>query len=125
MLSNNVTLIGNLGSDIELRQLKSGQTVGNVNIAVTRTYTSKAGDTTKETSWFRLVVWAQQAERMAERLRKGDKVLVEGRLQSRSYEAKDGSKREIVEINVSSYQQIGYKNTSTQAVNDNELATAA
>ena len=103
MLSNNVTLIGNLGSDINLRQTAAGQTVGSVNLAVSRTYTPKNGEAVKETNWFRLTAWAQTAERMAKQAGRGTRLLVEGRLKSGSYEGKDGIKRDTVEVVVTSF----------------------
>ena len=106
MLSNSVTLTGNLGSDIELRQLPSGQTVGNVSIAVTRNYTSKAGETIQDTNWFRLVVWGQQADRMSREVGKGSRVIVEGRLTSRSYENKEGQRKDVTEIIVGAFREL-------------------
>lgn len=105
MLRNSVTLIGNLGSDVELRTVGAEQTVARVSLASNRTYTNRAGDRVKDTHWFRLVAWGTQAERMAERLGRGAKVLVEGRLTTNSYE-RDGQRRETVEVVVTSFEQL-------------------
>ena len=105
MLFNNVTLIGNLGADIQLKQTSAGQTYGYVNIAQTRTYESRAGETVQETSWFRLKAWGKVAERMQRETAKGSRLLVEGKLASRTYE-KDGQTREIVEVVVQGFQRL-------------------
>lgn len=110
MVYNATTLIGNLGSDIEVRTLPSGQKVTHVSLAQNRTYVDRNGDTHKDTSWFRLKAWGKQAERMADLLGKGSRVLVEGRLESRSYD-KDGATREIVEVVVLNFELIGRAGT--------------
>lgn len=124
MLSNNVTLIGNLGSDIELRQTPAGQTYCKVNIAVTRVYTDRKKDVVKDTQWFRLIAWAKQAERMAAELSKGARVLIEGSLSTSSYTTKDGQKREVVEINVASFQKIARLAITATETQESELAVA-
>jgi len=120
MLSNSVTLIGNLGSDIQMRKTGAGQPYGNVNIAITRRYTARNGDTVKDTQWFRLVAWGRTAQRMEAELGTGDKILVEGRLNTRSYESKDGQQREIVEVNVAGFQKLQRPtaNSTTSATAD-------
>ena len=124
MLSNNVTLIGNLGSDIEVRQTPAGQNYCKVDIAVTRVYTDRNKDVVKDTQWFRLIAWARQAERMAADLSKGAKVLIEGSLSSSSYTTKDGQKREVVEINVASFQKVARKAVEATKTVDADLAPA-
>lgn len=114
MLTNNVTLIGNLGSDITMRLTKAEQTFGTVSLAVSRTYTDHQGDIVKDTQWFKLVGWGQIAERMHTRLGKGDRVLIEGRLSCKVYETKEGVKRDTVEIYVTSFQQLA-KGKATKA----------
>lgn len=73
-------LIGNLGKDPELRYTPGGQPVGTLSLATNRRYTNPGGEPVKETTWFRITVWGKQAESCNEFLRKGSKVLVEGRL---------------------------------------------
>ncbi len=101
---NRVFLIGNLTRDPELRYLPSGQAVANFTIAVNRPYTSNTGEKKEETSFIRVVVWARRAEVCNEFLRKGSPVFVEGRLQSRSWEAQDGTKRSAIEVVASNVQ---------------------
>ena len=75
-----LTLIGNLGRDPEMRYTPSGQAVTNLSLATNRTWTDASDQRIKETTWFRVSVWGRQAEACNQYLRKGSKVLVEGRL---------------------------------------------
>ena len=95
---NKVLLIGNLTRDPELRYIPSGQAVTTFTIAVNRTYNSQSGEKKEEVSFIRVVVWARRAEVCNEYLKKGSPVFVEGRLQSRSWEAQDGTKRSTLEV---------------------------
>lgn len=95
---NKVLLIGNLTRDPELRYIPSGQAVTTFTVAVNRTYASQTGEKKEEVSFIRVVVWARRAEVCNEYLRKGSPVFVEGRLQSRSWEAQDGTKRSTIEV---------------------------
>ena len=93
---NKVMLIGNLTRDPELRYIPSGQAVTTFTIAVNRTYNSAAGEKKEEVSFIRVVVWAKRAEVCNEYLKKGSGVFVEGRLQSRSWEAQDGTSARLL-----------------------------
>ena len=104
---NKVILIGNLTHDPELRYIPSGQAVTNFSIAVNRAYTLQDGTKKEETSFVRIVVWGKQAENCSEYLSKGRPVLVEGRLQSRSWEAQDGTKRNTIEVVAQRVQFLG------------------
>lgn len=95
---NRVFLIGNLTRDPELRYLPSGQAVTTFTLAANRVYTAGTGERKEDTSFIRIVVWARRAEVCNEYLRKGSPVFVEGRLQSRSWEAQDGTKRSSIEV---------------------------
>jgi single-strand DNA-binding protein len=98
MSLNKAMIIGNLGRDPEMRYTPNGQAVTQFTVAVNRNYKDANGEWKEETEWFRVVAWAQLAERTAEHLRKGNKVYVEGRLQTRSWEDKDGQKRYTTEL---------------------------
>lgn len=98
MSLNKVMIIGNLGRDPEMRYTPSGQAVTQVTVAVNRNYKGQDGAWQEETEWFRVVAWAQLAERVAENLRKGMKVYVEGRLQTRQWEDQQGQKRYTTEL---------------------------
>lgn len=104
---NRVLLIGNLTRDPELRYLPSGQPVTNFTIAVNRTYLAATGEKKEEATFLRVVVWAKRAEVCHEYLRKGSPVFVEGRLQSRSWDAPDGTRRSTVEVVAQNVQFLG------------------
>lgn len=89
---NRVLLIGNLVEEPELRYTPNGTAVGKIRIAVTRTFNRDESD------FFNVVTWRKTAENCANYLKKGGQVCVEGRLQTRSYEAQDGSKRWVTEV---------------------------
>jgi single-strand DNA-binding protein len=94
---NKVLLIGNLTRDPDLRYTASGTAVANLRLAVNRTFVVQ-GDKREETLFIDVVAWSKQAEACAEYLAKGSAIFVDGRLQSREYDAKDGSRRTVVEV---------------------------
>ena len=77
---HNIILVGNLGRDPEMRYTPSGQAVTNLNVASNRQYTTSDGNPVKETIWFRISTWGKTAENCNQYLKKGSKVLIEGRL---------------------------------------------
>ena len=87
---NKVMLIGNLGADPEVRYTQSGKAVANLRIATTDNWTDQRGERQERTEWHRVVAWGKLAEQCERFLRKGRKVFVEGRLQTRQYEDRDG-----------------------------------
>ena len=91
-------IIGNLGRDPEMRYTPSGQADTQFSVATNRNYRDPQGEWQSETEWFRVVVWGDQGERVAEYLRKGHKVYVEGRLQTRQWEDQSGNKRYTTEL---------------------------
>ena len=95
---NKAILIGNLGSDPELKYTTSGTAVTNFNIATTEKWKDKDGQMQERTEWHRIVLWARTAEVAKEYLQKGSSVYIEGRIQTRNYDDKDGIKRYITEI---------------------------
>ena len=94
---NKVTLIGNLGVDPEFRTLENSNTVTNLSIATHESWTDSNGEKQERTEWHRVAAWGKLAEICNEYLRKGSKVYVEGRLQTRKWE-KDGVERYSTEI---------------------------
>lgn len=94
---NQVTLMGNLTRDPELRQTPNGQTVTNFSLALNRSYKDQSGEWQEVTDYVDIVCWGPLAERVAQYLSKGRRCLVQGRLQSRSWE-QDGQKRNKVEV---------------------------
>jgi single-strand DNA-binding protein len=93
-----VILVGNLGSDPEMRYTPNGKAVTSFNIATNRRYTTSAGENKEETDWFRVSVWGKQAEQCNQFLSKGKQVYVEGRLHARSWEGQDGQMRTSLEV---------------------------
>jgi len=93
---NKVFMIGNLSKDVDLRTTQSGKAVATLTIAVNRRFKGQDGE--KVTDFFTVVAWNQLGEMCGKYLAKGKKVAVSGELQTRSYDAKDGSKRYVTEI---------------------------
>jgi len=94
---NKAILIGNLGADPEVRYTQSGSAVANFNLATTETWT-KDGKKEEKTEWHRVVAFARLGEICGEYLSKGSKVYIEGRIQTRQWEDRDGNKRYTTEI---------------------------
>jgi single-strand DNA-binding protein len=95
---NKVILVGRLGGDPEIRYTQQGVGVTNFNIATSENWVDKAGEKQEKTEWHRIVVWGKMAETCSQYLAKGRQVFVEGRLQTRQWEDKDGGKRYTTEI---------------------------
>lgn len=104
---NKVILIGNLGQDPEVRYTPSGAAVANFSIATSESWTDKSGERQEKTEWHRIVVWGKQAELCGEYLRKGRSVCIEGRIESRDWQDRDGNKRTTVEIKAQSVTFLG------------------
>ena len=95
---NKVILVGNLGRDAELRYTPGGAAVATINMATTEVWNDKAGQRQEKTEWHRVVLWGKSAESLTEYLTKGKQIYVEGRLQTRQWDDKDGNKRYTTEI---------------------------
>ena len=95
---NKVILVGNLGRDAELRYTPGGAPVATLNLATTEVWNDKGGQRQEKTEWHRVVLWGKTAESLNEYLVKGKQIYVEGRLQTRQWDDKDGNKRYTTEI---------------------------
>jgi single-strand DNA-binding protein len=105
-MRNTVQLIGNLGGDPEAKEFPNGNRLATMNVATTERY--KQGEEWKDdTQWHRVVAWGRQAERVIEKLRKGSKVALQGRLVHRNWEGKDGQKHYMTEVVLSDFQAMG------------------
>ena len=105
---NKVIIVGNLGRDPETKYLPSGEAVTNVSIATTDRWTDKASGEQKEaTEWHRVTFWGRLAEVAGEYLKKGSQVYVEGKLQTRKWQDKDGQDRYTTEIRANQMQMLG------------------
>ena len=98
MTLNQILLIGNAGRDAELRYTQSGTPVANFSIAVSRRYQVRE-ETREETEWFNVSAWERQAEFVAERIKRGSRVFVDGRLKTREYTAGNGETRVSLDVN--------------------------
>ena len=95
---NKVILVGNLGRDSELRYTPGGAAVATLNLATTEVWNDRNNQRQEKTEWHRVVLWGKQAESLQEYLTKGKQIYVEGRLQTRQWDDKDGNKRYTTEI---------------------------
>src|SRR3982750_4885710 len=95
---NKVILVGNLGRDAELRYTPGGAPVATLSLATTEIWNDKAGQRQEKTEWHRVVLWGKTAESLNEYLMKGKQIYVEGKLQTREWTDKDGTKRYTTEI---------------------------
>jgi len=95
---NKVILIGNVGSDPEMRYTPNGKPVTSFRMATNHRYTTSNGERREETDWFRVSAWGKQAESCNQYLSKGKQVYVEGRLHARSWEGQDGQARTSLDV---------------------------
>ena len=115
-----VIVLGRLGNDPELKYTNSGTAVCNLSVATSEKWTDKSGEKQEKTEWHRVVVWKKQAENCNQYLAKGRQVLVEGKLETRSWDDKDGNKRYTTEITASNVQFIGEKNSNYSSDQESE-----
>jgi single-strand DNA-binding protein len=109
MSVNKVMLVGRLGRDPETRFTGGGQAVANFSVATDETYKDKNGERQKRTEWHKIVVWGKQAEIAQQYLKKGSLIFIEGRIQSREWQDKEGQKRTSFEIVASNFRMLGGK----------------
>jgi single-strand DNA-binding protein len=107
MSVNKVILVGRLGRDPETRYTSGGQAVANFSLATDESYKDKNGERQKRTEWHKIVVWGKQAEIAQQYLKKGSLVFIEGRIQSREWQDKEGQKRTSFEIVASNFRMLG------------------
>lgn len=112
---NKVILIGNLGQDPELKTFQSGGAICNLSLATSKSYKDKSGEWQQQTQWHRVTVGGPSAQRTAERFRKGDKVFVEGEIQYRDFEGRDGQKKYVTEIFAYTCKMVEDRNKQAQA----------
>ena len=115
MSVNKVILVGRLGKDPETRYTSSGQAVCNFSLATDETYKDRAGERQKRTEWHRIVVWAKQAEIAQQYLHKGSLIYLEGRIQTRQWDDREGQKRTTVEIVATNFRMLGGRGDASAA----------
>ena len=103
---NKAIIIGRLGADPEIRYTPGGSTVANFNVATNRVWKDKDGSNKEETTWLRVVAWNRLAEIVKEYVKKGHRIYVEGRIQTRSWEDQNGQTRYMTEIVASQIQML-------------------
>ena len=120
---NKVILIGNLGKDPEVRHLESGVGVANFSLATSETYKDrKTGERVSQTEWHNIVLWRGLADVAEKYLKKGDKIYVEGKLRTRSWQDQQGNNRYTTEIIADNMTMLG-KATERAAVETNPITT--
>ncbi len=114
-LRNSIQLIGNLGSNPEIKEINGGRKLAKVAIATKDIYHNANGEKVVETSWHNIVAWGKVAENMEVFLRKGNEVAMKGKLQHRNYIDKDGNKRNITEILVKEFMLLSKSQPKAEA----------
>ena len=104
---NKAILIGNLGKDPEVRYMPSGEAIANITLATTDTWKDKSGEKQERTEWHRVSFFGRQAEVVGEYLKKGSQIYVEGRIQTRKWQDKEGQDRYTTEIVADRMQMLG------------------
>jgi single-strand DNA-binding protein len=99
-LRNSVQLIGNLGMDPEVKQVSNGNKMARFSLATTETYKNQKGEKVTDTQWHNLIIWGGLADVAEKYLKKGNQVAVEGRLETNTYDDKDGNRKFFTQINV-------------------------
>jgi single-strand DNA-binding protein len=107
MSVNRVILVGRLGRDPETRYTGGGQAVANFSLATDESYKDRNGERQKRTEWHKIVVWGKQAEIAQQYLKKGSLIFIEGRIQSREWQDKEGQKRTSFEIVANNFRMLG------------------
>jgi single-strand DNA-binding protein len=118
---NKIMLIGNLGRDPEMTYTPSGVAVTRFTIAVNRVSRNQSGERQEETEWFNIVAWRQLAETCTTYLKKGQKIYIEGRLQTRRYTDRNGAERTAIEVIANDMEMLTPKNQQPSS-SDNFLS---
>lgn len=109
-LRNSVRLVGNLGMDPEVKTFDSNKKLARLSLATNESYKNDKGEKIAETQWHNLVIWGAQAKIAEDILKKGDELVIEGRLSNKSYIDKEGNKRFVCEVVVNEFIKLGGKN---------------
>ena len=104
---NKMTLIGNVGTDPEMRYTPNGNPVTSFTVATNRRYTTAEGEQREETEWFNVSAWGKLGETCNQYLTKGQQVYIEGRMSSRTYEGRDGTTRVSIDVTLNDVQFLG------------------
>jgi len=118
-MKNWVQLIGNLGADPEVRHFESGKRKASFRMATNEWYRNQDNELVEDTNWHNIVAWETTADQIMDGLVKGDKVLVQGKLTSRSYEDKEGVKRSITEVIIRDFEKLVKHSTVAEVADKN------
>lgn len=110
---NKAIILGNLGKDPEIRYMPNGEAVANFSIATTESWKDKAGAKQEKTEWHNIVAYRKLAEIIGEYVKKGSSIYIEGRIQTRKWQTKEGQDRYTTEIIADSMQMLGSRDAST------------
>jgi len=113
MAVNKAILVGNVGSDPEVRHLEGGTPVANLRLATSETYTNRNGEKITQTEWHNIVLWRGLAEVAEKYVKKGSQLYIEGRIRTRSWDDRDGNKRYTTEIVADVLQMLGKRSDSS------------
>ena len=115
-----VLLIGNVGRDPEVRYTASGTAVANFSLAVNEKWNNRDGESQERVTWFQVVAWGRLAEICGEYMTKGRQVFIEGRIQNKEWEDRDGGTRRRTEVVASSVQLLGRRDDTSDSGDDRE-----
>jgi single-strand DNA-binding protein len=111
---NRIILIGNLGQDPELRYTSSGQARLSIRLATTETYRNRDNEKKERTDWHHVIVWGKRGEALNKLIARGDRIGVEGRIQTRSYDDSEGKKRYWTEVVANNILLLGNRRTQSE-----------
>ncbi|MDB5003497.1 MAG: ssb [Mucilaginibacter sp.] len=109
-LKNSVRLVGNLGMDPEVKIFDTNKKLAKLSLATSESYKNDKGEKITDTQWHNLVIWGAQAKIAEDILKKGDEIIIEGKINNRSYIDKDGNKKYTSEIVVNEFLKVSSKN---------------
>ena len=121
---NKVILLGNLGSDPEVRHLENGSVVARFNIATSEAYTNRSGERVEQTEWHRIELWDNLAKIAEQYLKKGNMAYIEGKLKTETWTNKEGQPQTGLRVRGTALTLVGSKNPNTESNGNNEATTA-
>lgn len=117
-LMNHVQLIGNTGKEVEIRTFDSGSKKASVSFATTKYFKNTKGEMEKRTQWHNLIAWGKNAELLKKAVDKGDRLIVNGSINYREYESKEGVKKQTTEILIDNFMRTSFTKSQTSSTND-------
>ena len=109
-LRNSVQLIGNLGMDPDVKEVSNGNKMARFSLATSETYNNKKGEKVTDTQWHNLIIWGKLADIAEKYLKKGKQIAVEGKLETNSYDDKEGNRKFYTQVKVNDFVMLGQEN---------------